>query len=187
MNKPMVIVVAPSGAGKSSFVERITREIPTLHDTVTYTTRSMRKGESEGHPYHFITETDFRNRLVREFFVEHAVVHGNLYGTSYEDIEKAWEAGKAVIMDVDFQGARTFKSKFPWAQTVFIMPPSIEELRKRIIGRDGKIPHDLELRLETAKKEIELAPEFDHQLVNDIFEDSYQRFKKIVEDLIKTQ
>jgi guanylate kinase len=185
--KKIFIVAAPSGAGKSSFVERIARENVGLRDIITCTTRAMRNGEAEGQPYHFMTVDNFEAHVRKGFFAEWAEVHGNRYGTPMDQIEEAWDQGKGVIMDIDVQGADTFKRKFPWANTIFILPPSLEELRRRILKRDGKIPHDLDLRLENAQKELEQASRFDIQVVNDVFEDSYQRFKKIIEDLLVTK
>lgn len=180
----MIIISAPSGAGKSSFVERITREIPRLRDTVTFTTRPMRAGESEGHPYHFVSRDRFIELRDRGFFVEWAMVHENMYGTPLHQLEEAWAKGEVIIMDIDVQGAATFKSKFPDAASIFILPPSIDELRRRVTKRDGRVPSDLEVRMGNAEREIAHAPEFDYRLVNDDFDKSYQEFKKIVEDLL---
>lgn len=181
----MIILAAPSGAGKSSFVEKICQEDERLVDTVTYTTRAMRKGESEGYPYHFVTKEEFEIKINDEFFIEWAVVHDNLYGTPMYQIEEAWKHNKCVIMDVDVQGAKTFKDKFPLAKTVFILPPSIDELRRRIVIRDGRVPLDLEVRMKNAEAEMKLSSTFDVQIINDIFEESYSEFKKIVDDWLK--
>ena len=108
----LIIVAAPSGAGKSSFVERICREDSRLVDTVTYTTRAMRAGESQGQPYHFISNEDFQTKIAAGFFVEYAQVHNNWYGTSLWQIEQILAQNKVVIMDVDVQVAATFKMKF---------------------------------------------------------------------------
>ena len=180
----MIIVAAPSGAGKSSFVERICKENPRLEDTVTFTTRAMRAGESQGHPYHFVSKAEFEALLQKDYFVEWALVPNNMYGTPLEQLEKAWAEGKCVIMDVDIQGAATFKAKYSDAQLIFIVPPSTEELRRRVIKRDGKVPDDLEVRMKNAEKELKMAPSFDFQIINDDFEGSYLRFKKIVEELL---
>jgi guanylate kinase len=182
---PMIIIAAPSGAGKSSFVERICREMPILVDTVTYTTRAMRAGESEGHPYHFVTREDFENKIAEGFFVEWAHVHTNMYGTPLHQLVDAWRDGKVIIMDVDVQGAATFKAKYPSSVGIFILPPSIEELRRRVTKRDGGPPRDLDVRMKNAEREIALAGGFDHQIVNDEFESSYARFKKLVETIIQ--
>ncbi len=180
----MIIIAAPSGAGKSSFVERVTTEVDRLRDTVTYTTRAMRAGESEGHPYHFVSGEEFARLIAEHFFVEWAIVHGNHYGTPLYQLEEAWKNNEVIIMDVDVQGAETFKRKFPDAISIFILPPSIEELRRRVIKRDQKVPEDLEVRMFNAEQEIQRKDEFDYRLVNDDFEKSYQQFKKIIEDLL---
>lgn len=178
----MIIVVGPSGVGKSSFVDLITKEMPILFDTVTYTTRAMRKGESEGHPYHFVDENKFRSLLKEGFFVENAEVHGRLYGTPKHQIDDAIAAGRVVIMDVDIQGAKTFKAFYPEAFAIFIHPPSIDELRRRVISRDGKVADDLEVRMENARKEIAVAHTFDAQLTNEDLQHSYAQFKKFIEE-----
>lgn len=184
MKTRMIIVAAPSGAGKSSFVERACREDSRLEDTVTYTTRSMRSGETQGHPYHFVSREEFETKIKENFFVEWAQVHTNLYGTPYSQLENAWVKGKCIIMDVDVQGADTFKAKYPDAVSIFILPPSIDELRRRIEKRDGALPTDMEVRMANAQKEILQASRFDYRIVNDQFEQSYAQFKKIVEELL---
>ena len=181
----MIIVAAPSGAGKSSFVDRITREMPILIDTVTYTTRAMREGEFEGLPYHFVSREKFQELVEKGFFVEWAEVHTNFYGTPLHQLEDAWAKNKVIIMDVDVQGAATFKAKYPDAATVFILPPSIEELRRRVEKRDKGRTQNLEVRMANASREIAKAHEFDYQLVNDDFERSYAEFKKLVESLVR--
>ena len=183
----MIIVAAPSGAGKSSFVERLTSEMALLADTVTYTTRAMRDGESEGQPYHFVSREKFLDLARDGFFVEWAEVHKNLYGTPLHQIEDAWKVNRVVIMDVDIQGAATFKSKYRQeAASIFILPPSIEELRRRVMKRDGGKTRDIELRMENAAREIAAAPHFDYRVVNDDFETSYNEFKKLVQKLIES-
>ena len=180
----MIIVAAPSGAGKSSFVEKLCREDDRLVDIITCTTRQMRKGETQGNPYYFLTKDEFEQKLKENFFVEWAIVHNNLYGTPIDQIEKAWQQNRCVIMDIDVQGARTFRSKFPDAKTIFILPPSIDELRRRVIKRDGKVPPDLELRMSNAVKELDESNQFDFQIINDNFEVCYAEFKKIIDDLL---
>lgn len=180
----IIVVAAPSGAGKSSFVEKIAAENDKLHDLVTYTTRSMRAGESQGKPYFFITHDEFIKRQENGFFIESAKVHTNYYGASYEQLELAWSKGKVVIMDIDIQGVKTFKAKFPDTKTVFILPPSIDELRRRVIKRDGGAPADLEVRMTNAEKEMAEAHWFDVRVVNDDFARSFAEFKKIVENWI---
>lgn len=180
----MIILSAPSGAGKSSFLSRVLKEYPQLKDTITYTTRDMRTGEKDGDPYYFVSKEKFLELVDKGFFVEWAKVHDNMYGTPLHQIEDAYDEDQVVIMDVDVKGAATFKNKYPEAITIFILPPSIEELRRRILKRDSKLPVDLELRLINAQMEMSLAHSFDHRVVNEDFEESYGRFKKIIEDLL---
>ncbi|HVK61367.1 MAG TPA: guanylate kinase, partial [Bdellovibrionales bacterium] len=169
----MIIIAAPSGAGKSSFVDKITKELPRLCDTITYTTRPMRAGESEGNPYHFVSYDRFQELREQNFFVEWAIVHQNFYGTPIHQLEDAWKDDRVIIMDVDVQGAETFRKKFPDAVSIFILPPSIDELRRRVTKRDGKVPADLEVRMKNAEREIEQAGHFDFKLINDEFDRSY--------------
>lgn len=177
-----IIVSAPSGAGKSSFVNRICAEDPRLVDVITYTTRPMRRGENTGESYHFTSREDFLIKIKNQFFVEWAEVHRYLYGTPWDQIHQAWSRNCAVIMDLDIQGAQSFREKLPEGlKTIFIVPPSISELRRRIIARDGNEPLNLELRLENARIELEQASQFDVQIVNDDFESSYQEFKKYID------
>jgi guanylate kinase len=183
----MIIVVGPSGVGKSSFVDKITAEEPSIKDIITYTTRNMRTGESEGYPYHFVTEERFKALISDNFFVEWANVHGKLYGTPRDQIEKTLATpGEAVIMDVDVQGAKVFQNKYKGCLTIFIHPPNMEELKQRIIKREGKPPIDIHVRLDNAKKEIAQSKLFDKELVNDEFSASYAEFKKMVADYLKT-
>ena len=184
---PMIIISAPSGAGKSSFIDRLLKDFPVLKDTITYTTRTMRTGESDGNPYYFVSRDRFKELIEEGYFVEWARVHDNLYGTPLHQIEDAMKEGRVSIMDVDVKGAATFKKKYPDAVSIFILPPSIEELKRRILGRDKKVPEDLEVRLINAQMEMSLANGFDIQLVNDNFEESYAKFKKIIEDLLENR
>lgn len=186
MKNQMIIVVGPSGAGKSSFVDKVIQDISVLKDTVTYTTRPMRKGESEGNPYHFVDVETFKQHIKDDFFIEWAQVHDNFYGTPYYQIEEAWNEGRVIIMDVDIQGAETFKAKFPQALTIFIKPPSLDALRQRLAKRDQGKTHNFDLRLQNAQKEMDKASEFDHQIINDDFAKSYAEFKKKIEDFLNT-
>lgn len=184
---PMIIISAPSGAGKSSFIERVLKDFPVLKDTTTYTTRAMRTGESDGNPYFFVSKDRFKELIDEGFFVEWARVHDNIYGTPLHQIEDALKEGRVSIMDVDVKGAATFKKKYPDAASIFILPPSIEELKRRILGRDKKLPEDMEIRLINAQMEMSLASGFDYQLINDQFDESYAKFKKIIENLLENR
>ncbi|MDC0980381.1 guanylate kinase [Bdellovibrionales bacterium] len=182
MKQNMIIVVGPSGVGKSSFLERAVSELDYLEDVITYTTRDMREGESEGAPYHFVSQDKFTELVANDFFVEWAAVHSNRYGTPRDQIRQAWESGKSVILDIDVQGARACVLEFPQALSIFITPPSLDELRRRIKNRSKTLPEDFEIRIENAKKEMAEADEFQVKICNKDFEESYREFKKVIED-----
>lgn len=183
MKNVILILVGPSGAGKSSFLDRALEDYPQLRDVITCTTREMRAGESDGSPYFFINKSRFQELIQKDHFVEWAEVHGNLYGVPENQIHEAWGQGQAVIMDIDIQGARTLKSKFPQSVSIFILPPSIAELRQRITKRAGGTPPtDLDLRMQNAEREMATAGEFNHRIVNEDFETCYKEIKKIIEE-----
>lgn len=180
----MIVISAPSGAGKSSFLSKALGEFPQLVDTITYTTRQKRTGEVDGDPYYFVDHDKFQKLVSEDFFVEWAHVYGNCYGTPQDQIDEVIASGQTIIMDVDVQGAETFKRKYPESQSIFILPPSQKELLRRITQRDKKLPEDLDLRMEHAQKEIGLAEKFDFQVINGDFDQAYAEFKKIIEDLL---
>ena len=186
MKNAMIIVVGPSGVGKSSFVDQAIADFDSLVDIVTCTTRPIREGEQPGVSYHYLSQKEFEKRREEGMFVEWAQVHGYFYGTPRDQIEEAWAQGRAVIMDIDIQGARAVKKVYPEnATTIFILPPSREELRQRLAKRDGGKTVNLELRLKNSEVEMACAEEFDHRVVNADFKASYLEFKKLVEDQLE--
>lgn len=187
MKKDLVILVGPSGVGKSTLLERALKDFDVLCDTVTVTSRPMRKGESEGLPYQFVDRAKFEEMIAKGYFIEWAEVHGNLYGTPSTQLEEYWNRGKVAIMDVDIQGAKTFKARYPQALTIFIVPPSIDALRQRVIAREGKAPADLEVRMQTALREIKEAHLCDHQVVNENFESAYDHVQKLIVNHLKNR
>lgn len=185
---PMIILIGPSGVGKSSFLDRAVLDFSRLRDTVTYTTRAMRTGEKEGQPYHFVSREQFQKLITQGFFVEHAEVHGQFYGTPLHQLEDAWGEKDVLIMDVDVQGAHTFKSKYPDSLTIFILPPNLDALRHRLIKRGrGEAPIDLDVRLRNAEIEMAQAPRFDHQVINDNFDVAYAEIKKLIEEYLRNR
>ena len=177
----LLIISSPSGAGKTTLTHRLLQEFPELRFSVSHTTRQPRANEVDGQDYHFVTEQVFRQVLEADGFAEWAEVHGNLYGTSVEEIERARDAGKAgVLFDVDYQGARQIKEKFPNAIGVFILPPSMSELRRRLDGRGSDSDEARERRFNKAREEIEHYPFFDYMIVNDDLQQALAQLRGIV-------
>ncbi len=185
MTEKLIIVAAPSGAGKNTFIDKALTVFPSLRDVTTFTTRDLRKGESEGDPYHFVTEKEFKKLIEQEFFVEWAKVHVYFYGTPWDELRWNWARKRAVIMDIDVQGAQTFREKFPQCLTVFIQPPSLDILKARILKREGVLPSDIEVRMQSAEAEMKRASEFDVQIINDNFETAFEQFKSVLSTYLK--
>lgn len=184
MTDKIVVVAAPSGAGKNTFIDKALKIFPNLKDVITYTTREMRAGETEGNPYHFVTEDKFKELIEQEFFVEWAPVHVYFYGTPWDQILANWKQGNGVIMDLDVQGAETFRRKFPQCLSVFIEPPSLDVLKDRILNREGKLPADIDVRMQSAEKEMARAHEFDHRIVNDDFQVAFEQFRSLLDSYL---
>jgi guanylate kinase len=181
----LFVVSAPSGAGKSSMVERVVTEIPQLVDCITCTTRAPRVNESQGHPYFFLNREEFEVKVSEGYFCEWATVHGHFYGTPLNQLTNAWSQGSWVIMDVDVQGARTLTNKFVGATSIFILPPSLEELKRRLHLRDQGKTSNIDLRLKNAELELAQAPIFQFQIVNDDFDRAYDAFKNFIVETMK--
>ncbi len=177
---PLVVLIGPSGVGKSSFLDHILKEQSHFCDIMTYTTRPMRADERQGFPYHFVTRQQFEELITKGFFVEWAHVHGNLYGTPSDQIEAAWQKGQVVIMDLDVQGALEVKRKYPQAVTVFLLPPSLDALRKRLEGRNMDRRADMDLRIQNAQGEMLRVGEFDYQIVNGDFQVAFEEFRHLL-------
>ncbi|OUP07837.1 guanylate kinase [Collinsella sp. An2] len=166
-NPKLFVVSGPSGAGKGTLVAMTRDRMPGLGLTVSATTRSPRPGEVDGVDYHFLTPEEFQRRVDAGEFVEWAHVHGNCYGTLVSEVRSRLSAGASVILEIDVQGALQVKERFPEAILIFIKPPSLEELRARLVGRGTETPESIELRLANARKELALADRYDKVLVND--------------------
>ena len=180
--KPTLIIVsAPSGAGKSTLCARLVETYPEIIENVSFTTRPARGQEEDGVDYFFVDKAEFDEKVGRGFFVEHAHVHGHSYGVSHAQIDTAIRSGRPIILDIDVQGAKTLIEKFPDALTVFVLPPSLEELERRLMGRDKGKTENFKLRLANASKEIAEASHFKYQIINDDLERAFSDFKKIVE------
>jgi guanylate kinase len=160
------IVSSPSGGGKTTLLRLVKAKTSGLVDSVSYTTRPMRPGEQDGVDYRFIDQDAFLERSSRGFFAEWAKVHRGYYGTSRQDLEAIIAGGDDAIMDIDVQGARQLKAVFPDAVTIFILPPTLEELERRLRGRGTEDEVTLRRRLEAASREMEALRGYDYLVVN---------------------
>ena len=178
------MVSAPSGAGKTTLVERI-RRTPNLFYSVSCTTRTPRAGEIDRQDYRFLSDADFRERVAKGDFVEHAQVHGDHYGTLREPIVTNLETGKDVLIDIDTQGAAVIRNcGDPLIQDaladVFIMPPDLEELRKRLLKRGTETAQQIDSRLATAAREMEHWRDYRYTIISGSVEEDLQRFRQIM-------
>lgn len=165
----MVVISGPSGSGKSTICKRLLQD-PRVCFSVSATTRRMRPGEADGRDYHFLSVDEFRQRIARGAFIEHAEVYGNLYGTLRQPLENAIAAGKLYLLEIDVQGALQLKALGEPGQYIFIAPPDFEELRRRLIKRNTETPEVLERRLHKAEDEYRERGKYDHVVVNDDLE-----------------
>ena len=180
--KGMLLVISgPSGAGKGTLYNRVLAADPTITFSVSYTTRGPRPGEVDGKDYCFVTEEQFRQMLDRDGFLEHADVHGHLYGTPRQPVLDALEAGRSVMLDIDPQGALQVMEKMPDCVSVFILPPSFAELRRRLTGRGTEKPEEVERRLHNARGEVKLMGKYQYLVVNDDLEVAYRTLQGIVD------
>jgi len=168
----LFIVSAPSGAGKSSLVKALLERDPAIRLSVSYTTRAPRPSEMEGVHYHFVSAAEFHERLAGGEFLECAEVYGNHYGTSQPWIEAERAAGRDILLEIDWQGAAQVRRLVPDAISIFILPPSLEELRRRLHGRGSDSEEVIARRMASAREEISHCLEFDYLLVNDHFDDA---------------
>lgn len=177
----LLIISSPSGAGKTTLTRRLLREFSEFRFSVSHTTRLPRANEVDGQDYHFVDEKTFRDIMAENGFAEWAEVHGNLYGTSVAEIDLARAGGKSgVLFDVDYQGARQIKEKFPHAIGVFILPPSMDELRRRLDGRGSDDAESRQRRFDKAREEIGHYPFFDYMIVNDELQRALSELRGIV-------
>jgi guanylate kinase len=176
----MLIVSSPSGAGKTTLCRRLRSEIDTLRFSVSHTTRAARGAEVDGHDYHFVDVGTFKRMAAEGAFAEWARVHDNFYGTSRAEIDRARAAASGLIFDIDHQGARQLKAAYPGAVGVFILPPSLTELERRLRGRGTETEERAARRLANARGEIEHYGIFDYVVVNDDLDRAYADLKSIV-------
>lgn len=167
MSGHLFIVSAPSGAGKTTLVRMLLANDPGIRLSISYTTRAPRPGEADGREYNFVTPETFRGMVERGDFLEWAEVHGNCYGTSRPWIEAEMAAGRDVLLEIDWQGAQQVRKLFPSAIGVFVLPPSLAELERRLTGRGTDAAEVIARRLAAAQDEMRHVPEFDYVIIND--------------------
>ena len=176
----LLIVASPSGAGKTSLCRRLMADHGGLQLSVSMTTRGIRPGEVADRDYHFVSQETFQQGIDDDAFLEWADVHGNRYGSPRAPIDKALSEGRDVLFDIDWQGAAQIAAKCPEdAVRVFILPPSLEELRRRLVTRSQDADDVIERRIKNAKGEIEHCSDFDYVFVNDDFDRSYAELAHI--------
>lgn len=177
----LLIISSPSGAGKTTLTKDLLEHYPGMTFSVSHTTRAPRIGEVDGRDYHFIRPETFKGLVEEARFAEWAEVHGNLYGTSVDEIARCRrERKQGLVFDIDYQGARQIKAARPEAVSVFILPPSLEELRRRLRRRASDNEQTIERRFGNAKREIEQYGLSDYVIVNDDLEHAKQRLRAIV-------
>ena len=176
----ILILSAPSGAGKTSLCRELFKTFPDMKESVSYTTRLPRAGEVDGEAYHFVTNDVFERMVEEDAFAEWAEVHGNKYGTALRTLEEARKNGIDLVLDIDCQGAQRLKEQFEGGVYVFIMPPSMEELRRRLEHRSSDAQEVIERRIARAADEIREARWYDYIIFNDVFEVACQELAAIV-------
>ena len=176
----LFVISAPSGAGKTSLVAATIARVSDLTVSVSHTTRSPRPGEVDGRDYHFVDQSEFDALIASQALFEHAQVFGNFYGTSKEAIESQLASGIDVILEIDWQGASQVRMMAPDAVSIFILPPTRDALRERLIGRQQDDSTIIDARMAEADETIEQAPHFDYWVINDDFEIALGQLKSII-------
>lgn len=179
MRGNLYVVSSPAGAGKTTIVNLLLQELPSLRRIVTYTTRNRRKNEIDGVDYVFKTTEEFEALIRQEAFLEYATVHGNYYGTPKREVFECIDQGFDVVLVIDVQGMRQVKACFPQAIAIFILPPSLEELIQRMRIR-GENHEEIQKRLKTASSEFPAWREYDYIVINDSLEKAKNEIKCII-------
>jgi guanylate kinase len=176
----LYVISAPSGAGKTTLCKEIIDIFPNLRHSVSYTTRTPRPGEVHGRDYFFVGQEEFSRMVAANQFAEWAEVHGNSYGTSLATLEECRSQGIDLILDIDCQGARQLKGRFEGGVYIFVLPPSIAELRRRLDNRSSDSEEVIERRINNAAGEIREARWYDYIIVNDVFSEAVEQLKSVL-------
>ena len=180
MGGAILVLSGPSGAGKSTIIESASGKIGDYYFSISTTTREPREGERDGVDYHFVSKEEFEEDIKAGAFLEYAIVHGNYYGTSIKPVKEALKSGKLVIFDIDIQGHRLVRAKIgDLVTSVFITPPTLSELERRLYSRSTDKKSIIENRIKNAKEEIKAILEFDFVIINDEIERASNEFATI--------
>lgn len=177
----LFVISAPSGAGKTTLINRVAHRFPTMRYSVSCTTRTPRVGERDGVDYHFVDRATFERMIDEDRFLEYKEVHGNLYGTPAEPVYRNLERGISVLLDIDVEGAREVFRKMPDAVGIFISPPNAATLEKRLRSRATEDEHSIRRRLDNALSEMEAASEFTYRVVNKNLDRAAEELTAIIE------
>ncbi|MFW5952216.1 MAG: guanylate kinase [Gemmatimonadota bacterium] len=175
-----LVIAAPSGTGKTTLARMLVERNPDVVFSISATTRPPRPREQDGHDYHFVDDATFDRMIDHDELAEWAVVHGRRYGTPRSEITSAIEHGRTVVLDIDVQGARLIRKMFPDALLVFVLPPSAEELSRRLSGRGSEDDAERRRRLANAAREVQAVPEFDYVVINDRLDRAYEQVHSIL-------
>ena len=186
MNGKVIIVSAPSGAGKTSIVKHVLNFLPELRFSTSATTRAMREGEVNGRDYHFLSVEDFKKGIQRDEFLEwEEVYHNQFYGTLKSEIRRIWDEGKVVIFDVDVKGGLNIKKFFgDNALAIFVEPPTVQELENRLRKRGTETEESLRKRVEKAEYELSFAPQFDKIILNDNLDEARAEMLTTIQEFL---
>ena len=174
------IISAPSGCGKTSLVRELCQTYSFLEQTVSFTTRALRSGEVDGLDYHFISEEDFLTSKNNNKFIESQKVYDNFYGTTYESVDEILHSGKDAILEIDYKGMLLIKSKIPSSKSIYIIPPSIDELHKRLLDRGLDSREVIEKRISEAQDELKYVKFADYTVINDDFSKASKSLKSLI-------
>lgn len=176
----LIVISAPSGAGKTTLCNALVSRFPALKESISYTTRQPRQGEQDGVAYHFVSVDRFKQMIAEDGFAEWAEVHGNFYGTAIATLEQARVDGIDILLDIDCQGARILKDRGINGLFVFVLPPSMAELRRRLESRSSDAKEVIERRIARATEEIREARWYDYIVVNDRLDEAHEALASIV-------
>jgi guanylate kinase len=187
MKGKLIIFSAPSGAGKTTIVQHLLKKIPQLEFSVSACSRAMRKDETHGVDYYFISIEEFKSKIANQEFVEYEEVYtDNFYGTLKTEIERIWKKGHHIIFDMDVVGGLNLKKQFgEQALAIFVMPPSIQHLETRLKMRETETPESIARRIGKAEVELQTANQFDAIVLNDKLENAFAEAEKVVSDFLK--